>query len=282
MHFQFRLTGVTIEVVMGLAMMNSGRLVFMRLETLRLALGCAALLALPLAAATTTNFAARAEHDFDSAIESWRHNRSSATSAVEVARSAFLFAEFATRDSQREEIARRGMEAAREVISRDPNSSAAHYWLAMNLGQLARTKTLGALPLVKDIARELLHARDLDEHTDYAGPDRSLGLLYRDAPGWPTSIGDKGRARAHLLQAAKLHPEFPENQLCLLETYEKWGERDRFDQQLKTTERMINDAHAKFTGDEWAFNWSDWEKRLAAMKAKATKVGRTTSPKGAK
>ena len=228
------------------------------------------------------DFPARAQHDYQSALDEWRLRPASVTAAVAVARAAFLHAEFVTRDDPRAEIARRGIDAARDVIARDPNNAAARYWLAMDLGQLARTKSLGALPLVKEIARELLHARDLDEHTDYAGPNRSLGLLYRDAPGWPTSIGDKTRARDHLLRAVKTHPEFPENQICLLESYEQWGDRDHFDEQLRTTERVMNEARAKFTGDEWAFNWSDWEKRFASAKAKAAKVGRSTHPKGAK
>ncbi|HMJ91714.1 MAG TPA: hypothetical protein VK530_17965 [Candidatus Acidoferrum sp.] len=265
---------------MGLAIKISGRVVRMVPSTLPLAFGCMVTAVVLVNAAT--DFPAAAEREYRSAMENWRKEPASATAAVAVARSAFLHAEFVTRDSSRADIAHRGIDAARAVIAQDPNHAAAHYWLAMDLGQLARTKSLGALPLVKEMAREFLHARDLDEHVDYAGPDRSLGLLYRDAPGWPTSIGDKGRARSHLLRAVKLHPEFPENQLCLVETYEQWGERDRFDQQLKTAELVINEARSKFTGDEWEFNWSDWNKRFAVMKAKAAAVGRATSPKGAR
>ena len=65
----------------------------------------------------------------------------------------------------------------------------------MNLGQLARTELLGALKLVKEMEREFKTAADLDKQFDYAGPERCLGLLYRDAPGWPASIGSRRKAR---------------------------------------------------------------------------------------
>lgn len=283
MHFQFRLTGVTIEVVMALAITNSLRVVCMFGSTLRAAFGCVTVLAgLVFQLHAAADFPAAAEQEYHAALENWRKDSSSLTAAVAVARAAFMNAELVTRDSARAELAERGMEAARFVIARDAHHAAAHYWLAMNQGQLARTKLLGALGLVKDMVREFLQARDLDEHVDFAGPDRSLGLLYRDAPGWPTSVGDKSRARSHLLRAVKLHPEFPENQLCLLESYEKWGERERFDQQLKTAERVVQEAREKFTGPDWEYSRSDWENRLAAMKSKASGVGRVTHPKGAK
>ncbi len=77
----------------------------------------------------------------------------------------------------------------------NPNSAPAHYYLAMNLGQLARTEFLGALKLVREMEREFKTAAELDAQFDFAGPERSLGLLYRDAPGWPVSIGSKRKAR---------------------------------------------------------------------------------------
>lgn len=278
MHFQF--TGVTIEVVMGLATTNSSRVVFMRLLTLRALLCCAGWLASAGSLSATEDFITRAEQEFRSAMANWRTNSSSVTAAVEVARAAFSWADFPMRDAQREDLAKKGIEAAQHAIRADPNNAAAHYWLSLNFGQLARTKMLAALPLVKDMARELLHARDLDEHVDYAGPDRSLGMLYRDAPGWPTSVGDKKRARTHLERAVKLHPEFPENHLCLLESYEKWGERTHFEQQLSITERVMKEAGDKFKGPAWEYTWADWERRLNDMRKRSSQVGRTSESKG--
>jgi hypothetical protein len=92
----------------------------------------------------------------------------------------------------------------------------------MNLGQLARTKGLSALKLVDQMEGEFTRARDLDEHLDYAGPDRSLGLLYRDAPVIG-SVGSRTRAREHLRRAVEVAPQYPENRLSLIEAYLKVG-----------------------------------------------------------
>src|SRR5207248_6916974 len=108
---------------------------------------------------------------------------------------------------RRAEIAEQGIAAARQGIERAPRLAAPHYYLALNLGQLARTKKLGALRLVDEMEAELKAAIALDPKFDYAGPHRSLGLLYADAPGWPTSIGNHSKARQHLHTAIELSPE---------------------------------------------------------------------------
>ena len=92
----------------------------------------------------------------------------------------------------------------------------------MNLGQLARTKGLGALKLVNQMEHEFTRARDLDEQLDWAGPDRNLGLLYRDAPAIG-SIGSRTKAREHLKRAVELAPQYPENRLNLIEAYLQLG-----------------------------------------------------------
>ena len=88
----------------------------------------------------------------------------------------------------------------------------------MNQGQLARTKLLGAIHLVDEMEVSFKTALALDPTYDFAGPDRCLGLLYRDAPGWPTSIGSRMKARRHLQAAADLRPNHLENRLALLES----------------------------------------------------------------
>jgi len=224
----------------------------------------------PLAHADSDSFAARAERAYTDAQQLVRKERPTAPRRPTRARRLRL-GEFARKDTSRADIAQQGIDAARAVISRVPTNAAAHYWLGMNLGQLARTKTLGALKLVREMEAEFARAGGLDPHTDYAGPDRSLGLLYRDAPGWPTSIGSKKRAREYLERAVLLHPEFPANPVALLESFEQWADRQSFDRQLKTTERALTEAKSKFTGAEWEESWADWNKRLAEMRARAAR-----------
>jgi hypothetical protein len=66
-------------------------------------------------------------------------------------------------------------------------------------------ESLGALSIVKEMEKEWLATLALDPHCDYAGADRNLGLLYRDAPGFPLSIGSRGKAEQCLQHAVQLN-----------------------------------------------------------------------------
>jgi hypothetical protein len=112
----------------------------------------------------------------------------------------------------------------------------------------------------------------LDPKFDFAGPHRSLGLLYLDAPGWPASIGNRGKARFHLRKAAELSPEFPENCLCLLEAYLKWGEKTAVQSQLPSTEEVFQRARKNLTGEKWELSWEDWDRRWTRIKAKSAEA----------
>src|ERR1051326_2638785 len=137
----------------------------------------------------------------------------------------------------------------------------------MNLGQLAQTRGLGALKLVKQMEGEFTIAKDLDEHFDYAGPDRNLGLLYLGAPVL-ASIGSRSKARQHLKRAVELAPEYPENRLNLIEAYSKWGDRHDATRELKALEEGWDAARVQFAGEQWFSSWVDWEERLKKVKKK--------------
>jgi tetratricopeptide (TPR) repeat protein len=177
----------------------------------------------------------------------------------------FEWAEFASNNTQRAAIAEDGIAAARAALRQDPRLAPAHYYLAMNLAQLARTKMLGALKLVSEMETHYKKAIDLDPTIDFAGPHRSLGLLYRDAPGWPASIGSKSKARQHLLKAVELRREFPENWMCLLETYLEWGEKRNAQARLKEVQEVLKAARGKFSGETWEASWQDWDRRWEAI-----------------
>ncbi len=281
-HFQSHFTGGTIEVVKGLATLFSDRFWLMLVSTMSRAIGCALVLSGVSTPGAETSFASRAERTFEQAQRLAQLETNNLTALLQFARAAFDWAEFATSDEQREPIAVAGINAARRALDRAPTNAAAHYWLGMNLGQLARTKLLGAIKIVREMEEEFLRARDHDPHVDYAGPDRSLGYLYRDAPGWPTSLGDKKKAREHLERAAQLHPEFPENQLALLESFEQWSDKPSFARQLSIADKAVADARAKFTGESWEASRAGWNKRLTELKSKKANVGRTWPGQGEK
>jgi len=217
--------------------------------------------------ATETQFAAYATKSFQEAGERYQKAPGEAGAAWQFGRACFDLAEFATNNTDRASLADQGIAACRRAIARESNSAPAHYYLGMNLGQLARTKGLAALKLVDQMEREFIRAHDLDERFDCAGPDRNLGLLYLDAPTIG-SIGSRTRAREHLKRAVELAPQYPENRLSLIEAYLKWGERTGANRELQALEEAWPAARTNFVGEAWVASWADWEPRLKKLKKK--------------
>ena len=218
------------------------------------------------------NFARRAEKNYHETRRKFQDDTNSTQAACEFGRACFDWADFAQNDAQREAIAGEGISACRQLIAREPKSAPGHRYLALNLGQLARTKTLGAIKIVDEMEREFKASRELDAKFDYAGADRCLGLLYFEAPGWPASIGSKSKARQHLQRAVQLAPGYPENHLCLLEAYLKWDDKKNLVRELKITEELLPKARGEFAGEAWAQSWDDWDKRWKRIQAKAAEL----------
>jgi tetratricopeptide (TPR) repeat protein len=216
--------------------------------------------------ATNELFRARTQQDFRHWQAAWTAAPDHATNAWQFARACFDWADYATNDTQRAEIARRGVAAAHRLIARNTNSAAGHYYLAMNDGQLAEAvePSLEAFHLVNELEREFKLTAKLDPVFDHAGPARNLGLLYRDAPIWPLSVGSKHKAREFLESAAKLDPGYPGNQLNLAETQLRWREYDDARESLQKLEAIWPAAQTNFTGPKWDADWSDWTARRAA------------------
>lgn len=229
----------------------------------------------------TNASALRAEAAFHTHQQAYPASRTNAESAWQFARACFDWAEFATNDTQRAQLAQLGIKASRAVLAQNSNSLQGRYYLGMNLGQLARTKSLGALPLVDQMEVEFKIARTLDEKFDFAGPDRNLGLLYFEAPSIG-SIGSRSKARIHLQRAVELTPEFPENRLNLAEARVRWRDREGARREVDALEAGLTQAHASFTGDAWAAAWIDWERRLQKLRTQLQAAPKpVSSPKGA-
>jgi hypothetical protein len=230
---------------------------------------------------STTNpvFAARAEKAFHLAQIQFASTTNSST-PWQFARACYDFADFATNETQRAAIAGQGIAACQELLERETNSAPGHYYLAMNYGQLAQAEapSLAAYRLVRQMEREFKTAADLDKTFDYAGPARSLGLLYRDAPGWPFSIGSRHKAREWLEQAAKLAQECPENHLNLVESYLQWHEADNAKSESKVLDALWPTARTNFAGEAWERSWGDWSTRRDAARKKLGDISTATKP----
>jgi hypothetical protein len=212
--------------------------------------------------------ASRAEQACREARGRYQSQPTNAAAAWQFASACFDQCEFSRNDADRAGVANQGINACRQALARDPGLAAAHYYLGMDLAQLARTERLGALGLLKEVEEEWRTAIKLDENFDYAGPDRNLGQLYLNAPGWPWSIGSRPNARQHLLRAVRLHPEYPENHLNLIEAYLKWNDHAQGRLAANELTQLLPDARKKFTGPAWESNWEDWNKRWQAIQTK--------------
>jgi tetratricopeptide (TPR) repeat protein len=218
-------------------------------------------------------FAARAGAEYHRAQTQFQSNPNDPAAAWQFARACYDFNDFATNNAGRAELAGRGIAACRQLLARESNSAPGHYYLAIELGQLADTRrNLAAFKMVKEMEREFKTADDLDEHFDYAGPARCLGLLYRDAPGWPVSIGSRHKAREWLEQAVKLAPDYPENRLNLVESYWQWKDREAASHELKTLDALWPRAQTNFTGEAWERSWNDWSTRRDAVREKLNEI----------
>ena len=224
---------------------------------------------------------AHAQEVYSTAQKRFEAEPTNAMTAWEFARAAFERAEFATNDTERATLAVQGIGACRSALERNPKSAAAHYYLGMNLGQLARTKSLGALKIVNEIEREFEAARKLDDRLDFAGPDRNLGLLYRDAPSIG-SVGSRSKARQHLLRAAAQVPDYPGNRLNLAESAARWRDAKTVQRELAALDEHWAAAQMKLAGPDWEPTWSDWTVRRDQLRIKAQELDKpVTSPRGA-
>jgi hypothetical protein len=187
--------------------------------------------------------------------------------AWDFARACYDWADWATNKAQRIEIAGNGVAACQQALQ-ITNCAAAHYYMGLNLGQLAQAEMLHGLKLVHEMEHEWQVAAGLDVHFDFAGPNRSLGLLYRDTPGWPVSIGDRNKAEEYLQSAAVLAPDDPENVLNLAETYLQWGDITNARHELKILDALWPRAQKALTGEKWEYDWYDWSKRRDAIRQK--------------
>lgn len=194
------------------------------------------------------------------------------TSAWKFARATFELAESVESDKERAELAHEGIESANAALRKDSTNAPAHLYLALNIGQLARTKLLSALGMVKEMEKELLASIKADENFDHASAHRSLGMLYVEAPGWPASIGSKSKARQHLEKSIELAPDYPDNHLSALEAYARWDDQDSLRRGIARYLKILPVARQQYSSEEWAQPWKDWDERWAAVRAKARTI----------
>lgn len=222
----------------------------------------------PAWAGATPEQVARFTKVYESAGEAYRAAPQDTRKAWEFARACFDRADVISSEKVKASVASEGIAACRKALESAPADAPSYYYLGLNLGQLAQTKSLGALKLVRQMEEAWKTAKTLDAPFDFAGADRSLGLLYAEVPRPPLSIGSKDKARTHMENAVKLAPDHPENRIFFAELLLKWGDKTKALEQLEAIETILPGARGRLSGDEWKSAWIDWDRRVEALRKK--------------
>jgi tetratricopeptide (TPR) repeat protein len=233
------------------------------------AIGCAFGGTRPDLAGREDEFRQRVKLEFETARERYRSDTNNAVAAWQFGRAAFDLAEFARTKSERESVAKQGVSACRRAAQLTPKSAPAHYYLALNLGQLARVYLLKGLSIVSEMEKAFVTARELDPLFDYAGSDRALGLLYHQAPGWPISLGNQSKAKRHLDQAVRLRPNYPGNRIALARFLWETRQPRSFTREWNALVDLLPAAREEFTGRDWELSWIEWDHRLDQLRSHA-------------
>jgi len=203
-----------------------------------------------------------ARHRYEEAATAHADDRDSAAKAVHLARTAFDLGEFITDKSEKADVAEIGIAAAHRAIDLKHDTAEARFYLGMNNGQLARTRTLGALSLVKHIESNLEKAIEIDAKFQNACPHLYLAILYKNAPGWPASVGNKKKSRANFEKAVQLAPLFPYNRIRHVEALIEWNDEKEARKALKDLKGILPKARERYEGPGWSHLWKEWTNRI--------------------
>ena len=205
---------------------------------------------------------------FLKARSAYEAEQSNTNLAIQYAASAFEWAEHATSKAARSAIAEPAIVACRKHLDSKLREAETRYYLALNLGQLARTRYISALSIVSEMERILLAAKALDPTTNYAGIDRALSQLYARAPKWPASVGSRSKALEHARRAITLAPDYPGNQINLLELLIDQQKLSEARKALPEALLKMQSAREALDSEYWSFSWSEWEQKLERIRFK--------------
>lgn len=147
----------------------------------------------------------------------------------------------------------KGIDEARALLEKDPNSSEGLFWLAVNMGAEALERgKMSALPIVPKMEKLLLKLDAKDPGYQEGGAARVLGRLYHQAPA-VISVGSSDKARQFLERALKVAPDHPGNQAFAADFFLDKGEDDRAKKLAAASLKTLSSAGDKYgdEGKEW-------------------------------
>jgi len=120
----------------------------------------------------------------------------------------------------------RGLELVERAAELDDTNPDIFYWKASLTGMRGQTRgVLQSLFMVSPMKEALEKTIELDP--EYASAYYVLGILYREVPGWPLSIGDDAKSVEYLEKALSFEPDNLEWKLELALSLLEKGERNQ-------------------------------------------------------
>lgn len=157
--------------------------------------------------------------------------------------------ELSERKQQREQqwATDRGYNLAVSAVAAHPQKAeVVYYYATIGLCYLDFHR-MKALFIINDLLRAFQIAQKLDPLIDDAGPDRSLGILYHELPGWPMGKGDKKKALQHLEASVRIAPTRAANRVTLAKLM---AEFKRYDEGWKHIE-YVRAGNFKVSSPHW-------------------------------
>ena len=144
---------------------------------------------------------------------------------VKAAEFAFYAWRLETDTSRRMQLARTGLQLAREAVALDDESAAAWYWSGSHLSLIGLTQgVLESLHLIPEARSALERVMELDESYRDGQAVANLARMFAVAPGFPMSIGNTRRAKRMLLEGYERYPDSTYFPLFLADL--AWAEKD--------------------------------------------------------
>jgi hypothetical protein len=140
-----------------------------------------------------------------------------------LARACLLASEIENASAEKTAWLLRGEDAAGAATRENPNGVEGYYYMAALRGRRVQQSGLGGITLVGSVETLGLKAAELDPVFEDAGAYRLLGMLYSQAPPWPTSVGDMDLA-VEYAQKAVATSDYPLNKLFLAQVLIEAGD----------------------------------------------------------
>ncbi|MDH4196021.1 MAG: TRAP transporter TatT component family protein [Candidatus Aminicenantes bacterium] len=158
-----------------------------------------------------------------------------------IARAHYWIGDHTPDKAEKKRIFEQGIYYAKKAVEFAPDKPEGHYWLGICYGVYGEAKgVLKSLSLVKPIKAAMNKVLELDPAYDDGGPDRVLGRVYHELPGF--AGGSKKKSLEHLLRSKELGPRVGLTRIYLADTYLSLDEVEKAREELEFVLAMEPDA----------------------------------------